>query len=105
MIKPALRVALILSITLAVGATAALWIVPPADAAEENAPSATVREAYKQLFDLSAKEKKGLVLYVDGQQISGVFTRMVGSDAVELRNREVSRLVVRLDRIDAIAAP
>ena len=57
---------------------------------------------YRELFELSLKEKKGLLLYVNGQTIPAVVTRMIGDDAVEVRNQQVSRAIVRIDRIDAV---
>jgi hypothetical protein len=57
---------------------------------------------YRELFELSLKEKKGLLLYVNGQTIPAIVTRMIGDDAVEVRNQQVSRAIVRIDRIDAV---
>jgi len=71
----------------------------PAAVQPENA-----RQAFQELFDVSAKSGKGLVLHVGGQTIAGVVTRVIGDDAVEVRNREYARIVLRLDRIDAVAA-
>jgi len=53
---------------------------------------------------MSLKEKKGLTFYVNGQTIAGAVTRFIGEDAVEVKNREFGRIVIRLDRIDAVAA-
>ena len=61
-------------------------------------------QPFQELFDQSLKEKKGLTLYIGGQSVGGAVTRMVGTDAVELRSQEFSRIIVRLDRIDAVAA-
>lgn len=58
---------------------------------------------YRELFEASLKDKKGLTIYVNGQSIPGVVTRMIGDDAVEVRNREVSRAIIRIDRIDAVS--
>ena len=57
---------------------------------------------YRELLDRSEKEKKGLTFYVKGQTISGVVVK-IGSDAVEVRNQTFSRIVIRLDSIDALA--
>ena len=61
-------------------------------------------QMFKELLEMSLKEKKGLTFYVQGQVISGAVTRLIGEDAVEVKNREFSRIVIRLDRIDAVAA-
>lgn len=58
---------------------------------------------YRELLDRSEKEKKGLTFYVKGQKISGVVVRVIGADAVEVRNQTFSRIIIRLDSIDALA--
>ncbi len=60
----------------------------------------------RELFEASQKDKKGLMLYVKGQTIAGVVVRIGGSlgeDTLELRSREYSRIVVKIDSIDAAA--
>jgi len=59
-------------------------------------------QSYRELFDRSEKEKKGLVFYVRGQTISGIVVK-IGTDAVEIRNQTHSRIIIRLDSIDAVA--
>jgi len=65
---------------------------------------AGAEQAFKELLETSMKERKGLTFYVNGQTISGSVTRLIGDDAVEVRNREFGRIIIRLDRIDAVAA-
>ena len=67
------------------------------------APSAAVVQAYQELLNLSMKEKRGLMFFVRGQQIGGAVTRVIGNDAVEIRNQTYGRIVIRLDQIDAVA--
>jgi hypothetical protein len=57
---------------------------------------------FKSLLEASQQEKRGVVLYVKGQQIAGAVLR-IDAETVEMRNREYSRIVVRLDSIDAAA--
>ncbi len=57
---------------------------------------------FADLFTTSQNEKKGLTFYVGGQPIAGIVTK-VNSDAVEVRNQTHSRVVIRLDRVDAVA--
>ncbi len=59
-------------------------------------------DAMRELLEASQTEKKGITLYVKGQSIGGVVVK-AGGDMVELRNREFSRIVVRMDAIDAAA--
>ncbi|HEX2932439.1 MAG TPA: hypothetical protein VHV54_22110 [Candidatus Binatia bacterium] len=62
----------------------------------------SMAQSYKELFERSEKEKKGLTFYVKGQTISGVVVK-VGGDAIEIRNQTFSRIIIRLDSIDAVA--
>jgi hypothetical protein len=59
-------------------------------------------ETMRELLEASQNEKKGLNVYVRGQSIAGVVVK-VGGDTVELRSREYSRIVVKIDSIDAVA--
>ena len=61
-------------------------------------------QAFRELLEMSMKEKKGLTFYVNGQTIVGGVIRFIGEDAVEVKNREFGRIIIRLDRIDAVAA-
>ncbi len=58
---------------------------------------------FQELVQQSLKEKKGLTFFVKGQTIGGVVTKVVGADAVEVRNQTYSRIVIRLDEVDALA--
>ena len=75
-------------------ATAALGTAFPA-ASKEN-------PMFQQILEASQNEKKGITLYVKGQQIAGVVLKM-SADTVEMRSREYSRIVVRIESIDAAA--
>ncbi|HEY2019116.1 MAG TPA: hypothetical protein VGH38_36670 [Bryobacteraceae bacterium] len=59
-------------------------------------------EPMRELFEASQNDKKGLMLYVKGQSIAGVVVK-VGGDTLELRSREYTRIVVKIDAIDAVA--
>jgi len=66
--------------------------------------AAKAPQAFQELLDYSLKEKKGLTFFVQGQTIPGVVTKMLGDDAIEVRNQTSNRIIIRLDRIDAVAA-
>ena len=57
---------------------------------------------FRSILEASQNEKKGVTLYVKGQAIPGVVLKVDG-DTVEMRSREYSRIVVRIDAIDAAA--
>ena len=60
------------------------------------------QDAMKELLEASQNEKKGITLYVKGQSIGGLVVKIAG-EMVELRSREFSRIVVRIESIDAAA--
>lgn len=57
---------------------------------------------YHELFESSQQNKKGLTFYVNGQTIPGIVTHAT-SDHVEVKNQQYGRIVIRIDRIDAVA--
>lgn len=59
----------------------------------------------EQALSAAQQDKRGITLYVAGQAIGGAITRIEPGQWVELRNQQYGRIVVRIDRIDAIAAP
>ncbi|MGE0483054.1 MAG: hypothetical protein AB7Q81_02845 [Gammaproteobacteria bacterium] len=59
--------------------------------------------AYRELLEASLAEKHGLEFHVNGQVIPGVVTAISDDGAVEVRNQARDRIVIRLDRVDAIA--
>jgi hypothetical protein len=58
--------------------------------------------AMRDILETSLNEKKSVMVYLKGQSIGGVVVKL-GADTVELRNREYTRIVVRIDAIDAAA--
>lgn len=56
----------------------------------------------REILEISQKDKKGIMVYFRGQSIGGVVTK-IGADTVELRSREYSRIVVRMESIDGAA--
>jgi hypothetical protein len=57
---------------------------------------------FRSILEASQSEKKGLMLYVKGQMISGIVVK-IDAESVELRSREYGRIVVRIDSLDAAA--
>ena len=57
---------------------------------------------FAELLSISQNENKGLTFYVGGQVIVGLVTKVNGG-TVEVRNQTHSRVVIRLDRVDAVA--
>ncbi len=72
--------------------------------AQTPAPmSAPAAAAYEELFNLSFTQKKGLSVYVGGQVVVGVFVKRIDANTVELRSQQFAKIIVRMDRVDAIA--
>jgi len=66
------------------------------------AAQSTVAQGFRELFDRSEKERKGLMFFVKGQTIPGVVVK-IGAETVEVRNQTYGRIIIRLDSIDAVA--
>lgn len=62
-------------------------------------------QGIEQALNAALQDKRGITLYVAGQAISGAVTRVEPGQWVELRNQQYGRMIVRLDRIDGVAAP
>ena len=60
-------------------------------------------QAFQELFQISQKERRGLMFFLNGQTVGGAVVRLIGNDAVEIRNQTYGRIIIRLDRIDAVA--
>jgi hypothetical protein len=69
------------------------------------AHAADVPAGIEQALAAALQDKRGITLYVGGQAIGGAVTRIEPGKWVELKNQTAGRIVVRIDRIDAIAAP
>ncbi len=70
----------------------------PAHAADAN-------KGIEQALAAAQESKKGIMVYVGGQAIGGAVVKIEPGQSVELRSQQYSKIVVRLDRIDAIAMP
>lgn len=85
--------ALVLTLALALGPAT----VTAAQAADP------VRDALVGMLEKSRSEEKGVTLFVPGHSIAIVVTALHGTDAVEGRNQEYGRVLVRLDEVLAAA--
>ena len=59
----------------------------------------------EQALVAAQQDKRGITLYVAGQTIAGAVTRVEPGQWVEMKNQTSGKIIVRIDRIDAIAAP
>ncbi len=56
----------------------------------------------QQMLEFSLNEKRGITIFLAGQTIGGGVVKL-SADAVELRSKEYTRIIVRIDAIQAIA--
>jgi hypothetical protein len=70
-------------------------------AAEHGA--APTPAGYAELFEISMKEKKGLTFFIEDQAIPGIVTKVNDDGTVEARSQTYSRIVIRIDSVDALA--
>lgn len=61
-----------------------------------------VSQTFREVFERSQKDNKGVMIYFRGQSIGGVVIK-INTDSVELRNQQYGRIVIRLDSIDGVA--
>jgi endonuclease YncB( thermonuclease family) len=69
------------------------------------AGAADASRGIEQALTAAQQDKRGITLYVSGQTIGGAVTRVEPGQWVELKNQTSGKIIVRIDRIDAIAAP
>lgn len=79
---------------------ACLAAVAPLRAGAQDSDSPLIK-----MLEQSQKDKRGVTLHVNGQAIGAVVVKLDGGQWVELRNQQYGRILVRIDRIDAVAAP
>ena len=83
----------------------ALTLASAATSAACAASSADALRGIEQALVAAQQDKRGITVYVAGQTIGGAVTRIETGQWVELRNQTAGKIIVRLDRIDGIAAP
>jgi hypothetical protein len=69
-----------------------------------TASAADTTRGIEQALTAAQQDKRGITLYVSGQAIGGAVTRIEPGQWVEMKNQTASKIIVRLDRIDGIAA-
>jgi hypothetical protein len=70
-----------------------------------TAGAADATHGIEQALSAAQQDKRGITLYVGGQAIGGAVTRVEPGQWVELKNQTAGKIIVRIDRIDGIAAP
>ena len=86
-------------------AAVALTLAAGTASAAGAAPATDATRGIEQALVAAQQDKRGITVYVTGQAIVGAVTRIEPGQWVELKNQTFGKIVVRLDRIDGIAAP
>jgi hypothetical protein len=60
-------------------------------------------ELFKELIERSQSEKRGLTVYVKGNQIVGVVAEIISDRAIEIRSQQFHKAVVLLENVEAMA--
>ena len=69
----------------------------------QSSPAALSAATVEEVLNQSLTQKKGMSIYIGGQIINAIFVKRIDANTIEVRNQTFSRIVIRLDRIDAIA--
>jgi len=78
------------------------WFVLAQTSSAQSAPGLSPA-AVEEILTQSLAQKKGMSIYVGGQTIAGVFVKRIDANTIEVRNQTYGRVLIRIDRIDAIA--
>ena len=60
-------------------------------------------ETFREMFEWSQKENKGLTIWVSGQSIGGGVVKFT-ADTVELKSQQYRRIIIRIASIEAVAS-
>ncbi len=83
--------------------TITLIVLLGAASPSANSSQGGTNQVFQELIDQSLKDKKGLTFFIKGQTIGGAVTKQIGPEIVEVRNQTYSRVIIRLDQVDAVA--
>ncbi len=59
--------------------------------------------AVEEVLNQSLSQRKGMSIYIGGQVINAIFVKRIDENMIEVRNQTFGRIIIRMDRIDAIA--
>jgi hypothetical protein len=61
-------------------------------------------DTFRELLEISQRNRKGLTFYVGGLTIPGYVLRVLDAGgATEVANQTQSRVIIRLERVDGVA--
>ena len=79
------------------------WLTAAPASFAQTAAGALAPADVEEILNQSLNQKKGMTIYLGGQVINGVFVKRLDANTIEVRNQTYGRIIIRVDRIDAIA--
>jgi endonuclease YncB( thermonuclease family) len=64
--------------------------------------TAIMFQLLKPILDESQQSKKGITFFVNGNTVIGYVVRVIDEVAVEVKNQRSSKVLIRMDKIDAV---
>ncbi len=69
----------------------------------QSTSGALASTAVEEVLNQSLAQKKGMAIYIGGQIINAIFVKRLDANTIEVKNQTFGRIIIRLDRVDAIA--
>lgn len=69
----------------------------------QSTGGAMATAAIEEVLNQSLAQKKGMAIYIGGQVINAIFVKRIDGNTIEVKNQSFARILIRLDRVDAIA--
>jgi CBS-domain-containing membrane protein len=69
----------------------------------QPASGALSSTAVEEVLNQSLTQKKGMAIYIGGQLINAIFVKRIDANSIEVKNQTHPRIIIRMDRVDAIA--
>lgn len=69
----------------------------------QSTSAALAAAAVEEVLNQSVTQKKGMAIYIGGQVINAIFVKRIDANTIEVKNQTFGRIIIRMDRVDAIA--
>ncbi len=79
-----------------------LFAMPETTLAQSTS-GAMATAAIEEVLNQSLAQKKGMAIYIGGQIINAIFVKRIDANTIEVKNQTFGRIIIRMDRVDAIA--
>ena len=79
------------------------FFVMNANTLAQSTNNALASAVVEEVLNQSLTQKKGVAIYVGGQVINAIFVKRIDANTIEVKNQTFGRIIIRMDRVDAIA--